>query len=512
MPPRIQPKPYDVPAHARTLLSALRGAARREITVADAAVASGLPLDRCEAALIHLGARFDVRIRTTSQGELLFTFASLTRERSRLAEKLAHLRARARAIAERVLAIVSYFVVPNLTLMAAGHVAALLFVVCDLPLPLAVPLAPPVFVVALLLFCAGFLGFFFMQLAPLMGLAFFVSGIALPVYVLVYAITHDALFMLSLEVILLPLSATFVQIGYLALRDLASGARHLVSRESLTLFRDATREVAGFLLGPRDPDVDGFEDERRVVALLRARRGVLTTSDLMVHFGTTREDADREATRVLADYGGEIVVTDEGALVYTFDALLRSASEPHRAPDIRPAWEREGTPRFFGCHSGGAAAALLSIALALLGLALHPRLVLFPDRAYFASMDSAYPSMLLEGAGAIPYLVPLAILAARVPSYVLARLRHARRAQLLALLARAYAGKGALEVPRVDTRLLVSLGGELVPEASRADGLLHLRFPLLRDELRAAEAQRQRAVETDVGEVIFDTHAGGERG
>ena len=85
------------------------------------------------------------------------------------------------------------------------------------------------------------------------------------------------------------------------------------------------KRVFAFVFGPPAPKVDPLEDERRIVAAIRAERGRIAPVDLVRLMGWSFPRAEEEATRLMVDYGGEPEVTDDGVVVYVFKALRRSA-------------------------------------------------------------------------------------------------------------------------------------------------------------------------------------------
>lgn len=502
---RIEPKSYDVESAAKTLADALRGAETREITVADASTLTGLPLDLCEPALILLGKRFTSRIRVTASGALLFSFASFEAPRPRTFA----VRSMLRRTAERVLALATWIVVPNLALSAAANVFALGAVATRLPLVLEVVVMPPIAITFVILFAIGFLGVVVTQVGPVIALVLALLGLFLPIFVLVQALWSGLYGILLAELVLVPICIGLVRMMVPLLLELRSGARHVISDAGRAEVQRFFAQVAGFLLGPPPSDADGLDDERRVVAFLRAHDGVLTTADVMALLGCARDEAEREVTRILADYGGTIEVMDD-ALVFRFDALMRSRGELPLATPTEWAWERTRAPRFFDVSVGKARAVLFAAALALAGLVLHPDLVLFPTTAFYAAIDwerSGPPVQVLEGLGAWPFVLPAILLVARLPLHALELRAYAERTRLLALLSRAYTCAKGFTIATVDSKLLLSLGGTIDPERTSTEGELHLVFDRMQQERRAARAARRAAPKARASreEIVFDS-------
>lgn len=274
--------------------------------------------------------------------------------------------------------------------------------------------------------------------------------------------------------------------------------RDLFDEAQASQIRDLWRTVGGFLFGPASPAVDALGDERRLLALIRRHRGVITDGDLMALFGWTRWQAEDAAARVLADYGGDVVLTDDLGITYRFEALLESAhAEPLGAEDITPVWEREQTPpRFFGCPRSLGLWVIVTMGLSLLGLALHPELKLLPDRAHYALLAKglgghrADPVLLLQTFGAYPYVPIALLLLLRLPFFGVQRLLHVRRARFLELLRLAIEQPGGVRLSRFRTPDLVAVGGHIEDAAEDEAPTRLVRFPEREREQQAARSLR----------------------
>ncbi|HEV8323757.1 MAG TPA: hypothetical protein VG389_19215 [Myxococcota bacterium] len=102
--------------------------------------------------------------------------------------------------------------------------------------------------------------------------------------------------------------------------------------------RPLYRKVFAFVFGDEDR-IDPLADDRQILEYVRYLGGRVTASDLALVTGWSVDRADREITRLLADYDGDARVTDEGALLYEFKGLLPSAQSGHGAP-MPKFWER----------------------------------------------------------------------------------------------------------------------------------------------------------------------------
>jgi hypothetical protein len=99
-------------------------------------------------------------------------------------------------------------------------------------------------------------------------------------------------------------------------------------------------KVFSFVFGPDRPKPTRLQKNRSVVQLIRARRGVLTATELVQHTGLRLHEAEEEVARLMVENGGDVKVTGNGILAYTFPELMVSAGGrvSEREPD--PAWRR----------------------------------------------------------------------------------------------------------------------------------------------------------------------------
>ncbi len=104
------------------------------------------------------------------------------------------------------------------------------------------------------------------------------------------------------------------------------------------------KKVFAFVFGPDRPRPTQKQLDRSTLRLIRARRGVLTTAELMEHNALPRPEAEDEMGRLLGSYAGEPTVSPDGELVYAFPELMVSAHGPVTAKEPNPAWLRMEYP------------------------------------------------------------------------------------------------------------------------------------------------------------------------
>ncbi len=104
------------------------------------------------------------------------------------------------------------------------------------------------------------------------------------------------------------------------------------------------KKVFAFVFGPDRPKPTQAQKDRSVIRLIRARRGVLTATELVQHSGIPLQEAEEELARLMVTHGGDVKVTEDGVLGYVFPELMVSAkgTVTEREPD--PAWRRLEPP------------------------------------------------------------------------------------------------------------------------------------------------------------------------
>jgi len=263
----------------------------------------------------------------------------------------------------------------------------------------------------------------------------------------------------------------------------ARGTAHLTTHDSWGA------SIARYLFGPA-PVAEHGEGEA-LLTEVRRLGGVVSPADVMRVTGLARAAAEALLCRLAAHHGGDVEVSDTGAVIYRFPALARGSRQPQR-----PVWER---PRALAPVTGNELSVDLTLAAVNLLVVAASATVMV---CTLASSDWQ-PAVAL-----VPFtlsLLALALPLSRLTSRH-ARLRelaqeNGRRALLREILERpAGAALGAYALSHAwiaacgrairPKRLLEeirAIGGE--PDVDD-DARLMFRFPELDDEARAVALER----------------------
>ncbi len=290
--------------------------------------------------------------------------------------------------------------------------------------------------------------------------------------------------------------------------------------------------VNRFFFGPTVPPEDPREIERHVLAAIRAGKGRIGLADVMRATGLPREQADPLMARLMLDYEGDVGVSEDGGIFYSFAAIRKTATEGAEAQPPA-AWDSQPKPLppLTGNSSGANVAIAALNAFNLLmgfwaignGLTIERVSHLF-DRFPQPILDTGLPIAL----GVVPlvfsallFLLPIGRAIARPFKQRREVEERGRLAVLRAVLDRVrgkqpVTERVAAEAWRVATgqpaetkrldRELIALGGDVDIEAG-AGPETRWRFAELETEATAVAAEREAAAEDEarLGEVVFAT-------
>jgi len=105
------------------------------------------------------------------------------------------------------------------------------------------------------------------------------------------------------------------------------------------------KKVFAYVFGPDEMPVDLHERDRAIAQFIRGRRGVITTAELVEFTGTSFAEADSEMGRLLGAFNGDVHVSEEGEVIYSFPELLLSAEGPVKDKDVTAAWNKLEVPK-----------------------------------------------------------------------------------------------------------------------------------------------------------------------
>ncbi|MDR0685643.1 MAG: hypothetical protein LBF83_11030 [Spirochaetaceae bacterium] len=96
--------------------------------------------------------------------------------------------------------------------------------------------------------------------------------------------------------------------------------------------RPLYKAIFSFVFGDGDPNA-GMETRERqaVIAYIQANKGIISLPEFMILTGTTGSEADSLVSAYCSEYGGMPEATEDGTVVYRFDALLLRADRADRS-------------------------------------------------------------------------------------------------------------------------------------------------------------------------------------
>ncbi|MEZ4459013.1 MAG: hypothetical protein R3E66_04655 [bacterium] len=312
-PIEIERKSWNSKRSAKALYASLKAASLQHqwITSHDAASASGIPVHLVRDALPMLAGELGGDLRARDDGELEFYFEDLGRRPFR-------------------------WVLPPRVQWSLNRVHSLLVQSMKLGIGFLASSVAGVTLLALGFTLIGVGGAVLDALGTVVLVASVVFCLPLamiPVLVMMVDLVIKAAAVSALEVIgalilVTPLALVFV-LGFAVMANFYNSmfARIAPWIETLGNFGERAKgELA---------------DEERFAQLVRANKGRVTLGDLMILFGWERDEAFKQATRLMVDYDGDIAVTDAGTIVFRFSQLSQTKGT-RQTP--APIWDDEKSP------------------------------------------------------------------------------------------------------------------------------------------------------------------------
>jgi hypothetical protein len=470
------------------LEGALGARFRGDLTVADAAAKSGLPLREAEGALRALAAEYTGHLAATSKGELVYSFPQglVKPPETRLIPRVG------RAIAKFTMGAIRLVVRAWVSVVLVGY--ALVFLAILLAL-------------------------------TLRGGDDRDNGVGEGIST-IFRVIAEALFWTFH-----PFSPVYISTEP---RWMHAQAR----RHRLPFYERVNR----FVFGPARVPVDPREQERNILAEIRLQKGRIAPADVVRVTGLSREDAEHLLLRLVVDYDGEITVSDGGAIMYSFVGLRTTTNDGSGRESMpSPIWNRRiELPPLTGNSAGSNVlfGVINGFNLIASGVVLANGLTLERLSALFVRLATRDPELAmipLPVADGIPLVlgaVPFAFSVALFALPLLRLLRRPREAHRVArengwrgLLRQVLASDAAMRrveytpgelskawaaaagrVPGDDElqAAVQKLGGEV---DLRADGTLIYKFDVMAREVEALLGARAAATNEEVsaGRVVFSS-------
>ena len=93
-----------------------------------------------------------------------------------------------------------------------------------------------------------------------------------------------------------------------------------------------------FVFGEEQPATDPFKQELELLAYIRDHRGRVTVADIVALTGKSADEAEGILNHLMVAHAGDIDVSDEGVLIYTFDRLMITAAQKSGQPAANRKW------------------------------------------------------------------------------------------------------------------------------------------------------------------------------
>ena len=285
------------------------------------------------------------------------------------------------------------------------------------------------------------------------------------------------------------------------------------------------KKVFAFVFGPDRPRAGLRDRDRSIIRLIRARKGTLTVPELVRHTGLPVPEAEEEMGRLMGAYGGDVHVSREGELVYSFADLLVSAHGRVKARPPAPAWQRLEKAAEFTGNKTGTNVLIGSLNGFNLLAALSAPVLIFPPLG-LGGLGAEIGLIWVPAVfSTLFFSVPLARWVGHRAENARRRLRNVRKVLLEMVFRQSLGGAAPLSAERAtdDVRIalvdpdigaadvrkqLQGMAAEFDAEVEPADsGQIVYRFPSIRSALLGGEEVRSalRLDKRSVGRVVYSS-------
>ena len=248
-----------------------------------------------------------------------------------------------------------------------------------------------------------------------------------------------------------------------------------------------------------------LSDRKRLVQLIVAQKGVVTTGDLMRVFGWTSPQAGEQLSGVLLEYGGDVALDDDsGQLLLRFPELADAGSLD--TPKPTAAYDRERNPPtpFEGLELQWV---VIITVISLVGLFASPLNSSYVELVSEIDLTLQGIGITIRRALAGLFTIPLFVYASRLIFNLMDRSEFGERRRFLDGLEFADRNaKGSLVAPdKFTARELAELNAEVDVERG-IDGAMWVSFPdLVRPSFRRHDQDvLDRLAQTFDDEVVLD--------
>lgn len=474
---------------------ALRAAIKdpdKPLTIADASARSGLALRDAERGMHELVKEYRGQLRVTDKGELLFVFPTRFTQPWKTRDALGRFFDR---VGHTIAGIGRFVVRAWLTIALLAYVAV---------------------------FAAIAIGLIFASSSSNNNNRNRGGAVPGEIFYVIFRVLGDALFWTFH-----PFSPISVQpaTAWGARREI--GFKNRQKSDGVPFYEKVNR----FVFGPPPPPIDPRENEKKIVAAIRMGEGRIGLGDVMRVTGLPREEADPLMARLMLDFDGDVVVSEEGGITYRFPSLRRTADATSPASPIAfdAAWNHPPKLAPLTGNPGGSnflIAALNFFNLLMAFVAIDDRLTL--SNVGLLLQGVPLQKLPFDGVpillGIVPLIMSLLLFALPIVRAVLRPLRakklakeRARLAVMREVITRTSKKQPVEEQPLVDAwtaatgekpqekeliHEVVRLGGDVESDAA---GKVRYRFVDLETEAAALEEERAAADEEEkkVGKIVF---------
>lgn len=118
--------------------------------------------------------------------------------------------------------------------------------------------------------------------------------------------------------------------------------------------RPPFEKVFAFVFGEEPEKEDPRALEKEILAYLRRHNGKIVAADLVALTGWSLAQAEHEAIRLMADYNGDVSVTEEGAIIYSFENILHTIDEKTDRTTALQVWHKQEPAQKFNNNNAKA--------------------------------------------------------------------------------------------------------------------------------------------------------------